>query len=112
MNDPRVDSLNVGDEHFEQDFTDSMQITNTNKVQSSGFGGVGGKKVGTEGCLTKLLLEHDVAVHMDFHSFMSDSTVQEGRMVNFHLQQLVQKLKKTRKVKERNETALCHRWMC
>ena len=107
LNDPRVASLNVGDVHFEQDFTDAMLLSNNKEVQSSGFGGAGGKKVGTEGCLTKHQLEHNVAILMDFYSFMSDSTVQEGRLVHFHLWQLII----TRTVKARSKTALCHGWM-
>ena len=45
LNDPIVASLNDGDVCIEQDFTNAMLLTNTNEVQSSGFGGAGGKKL-------------------------------------------------------------------
>ena len=93
LNDPRVASSNVGDECFEQDFTDAMLITNTNEVQSSDFGGMGGKKVSIEGYLTKHLFKCDSAICMNFHSCMSDLTVQEARTVCYHLRELIKKLR-------------------
>ena len=100
LNDPRVDSLIVGNFYFEQDFTDAMLITNTNEVQSSGFGGVGGKKVSTEGYLTKNVSDYETAIHMNFHSCMSDSTVQEARTVCCHLRELIKKLREGGKFKK------------
>ena len=56
LNDPRVASLNDGDVCIEQDFTDAMLLTNMNEVQSSGFGGAGGKKLAQKDILQNISL--------------------------------------------------------
>ena len=100
LNDPRLEALNVGDVKLEHDFTNACQVVANNQVQSGGFGGTSVKKVSIEGynCESHYYYGDCYILKLDFHSFLSDSSVQEARTVCYHLEQLILELRKQGKL--------------
>ena len=101
------------------DFTDALCLTQNMECQSGSFGGNAASKVSIEGYTVahnKVVVEgytvenhphYDYAIKLlDFHSFLSDSRIQEARTVLYHLTDLVQKLRDQGKLKERSRV-LC-----
>jgi len=102
LNDPREKALDIFDILLNHDFTEAMVITHNNEVQSSHFG-ASSSKVSIEGytVLRKGKDQYDYVINLlDFHSFMSDNSVQEARTVFHHLEKLIKKLKDEGKLKD------------
>ena len=75
-------------------------MTHNKETQSNAFGGGGAAKVGIEGyTVLHHANEQYTELQLDFHSFLSDSNVQEARAVFFHLKQLIIDLRRKDKLK-------------
>ena len=84
--------LNIGDACIGHDFTDALIITPNQEAQSNSFAGISSKKVSIEGFTVVSHNSYDYALKLDFHSFLSDSRIQEARTVFVHLKKLVDSL--------------------
>ena len=93
--------LNEHDIVITHDFTDAMCLTHNMETQSNSFGGNSSHKVGIEGYTVCYCAHYDYAIKLvDFHSFLSDSSIQEARTVMFHMEKLMNRLRENGKVKE------------
>jgi len=82
------------------DFTEDCAVTHNKETQSNAFGGAGAAKVGIEGyTVVHHTDEQYDELQLDFHSFLSDSNIQEARAVFFHLKQLIIDLRRKNKLK-------------
>ena len=66
-------------------FTDALIITPNQEAQSNSFAGISSKKVGIEGYTVISHDSYDYVLKLDFHSFLSDSKIQEARTVLIHI---------------------------
>ena len=98
LNDPREKSLNVGDACIGHNFTDALIITPNNEAQSNSFAGISSKKVSIEGYTVVSHDSYDYVLKLDFHSFLSDSRIQEARTVLVHLTKLIDSLIEEKKL--------------
>ena len=82
------------------DFTKPCAVTHNKQTQLNAFGVVGAAKVGIEGyTVVHHTDEQYDELQLDFHSFLSDSNIQEARAVFFHLKQLIIDLRRKDKLK-------------
>lgn len=89
-NDLREHVLNSHDVLVSHDFTEALCLDHNNQTQSTGYGSRSSTKCGIEGYTVLHHSDYDHALKLVFHSFLSDSTVQEARTVFYHLKQLIQ----------------------
>ena len=83
LNDLREHILRCHDVLVCHDFTEALCLDHNNQTQSTGYGSRSSSKCGIE---SYTVLYHDTyfyALKLDFHSFPSDSTMQESKTVFF-----------------------------